>query len=226
MILVGHRGCCEEHATENTISAIKCAIENKLDAIEVDLRLTKDGFIVLHHDETLQRIYDSKLIINQSTLKDLREATERHPNPIITLEEMLDFIKGFPCFLEIKSGGVIEKLDKITESYQANVLSVLSFNLSNLNQYKKSGGKYPILFLPSRKNWGYGFLLAKFAGASVIGFRQYIRFFPITIYLSRKLGMQIYIYSINRQETYHVFAKKYKVDYLCGDSPKRLKSFK
>ncbi len=52
--VIAHRGA-SGHAPENTLSAIKKAIEMQADRIEIDIHLTKDGEVIVFHDATLDR---------------------------------------------------------------------------------------------------------------------------------------------------------------------------
>src|ERR1051326_5111070 len=52
--VVAHRGDCA-HAPENTLPAFELAVQKKADAIETDVRLTKDGVAVLLHDASLKK---------------------------------------------------------------------------------------------------------------------------------------------------------------------------
>lgn len=52
--IIAHRGASED-APENTLAAMQLAWEQKADAIELDIRLTRDGQIILLHDATTKR---------------------------------------------------------------------------------------------------------------------------------------------------------------------------
>lgn len=53
-LIIGHRGA-SRHAPENTLAAIRLAVESGADGIEIDLRLAKDGIPVVIHDADLLR---------------------------------------------------------------------------------------------------------------------------------------------------------------------------
>ncbi len=54
-----HRGA-SAYAPENTMEAFKLAIKQEVDGIELDVQLTKDGVVVVIHDETIDRVSDNK----------------------------------------------------------------------------------------------------------------------------------------------------------------------
>lgn len=53
---VAHRGDPYRHR-ENTLDSLRSALERGADAVETDVRLTRDGVPVLLHDETLKRLW-------------------------------------------------------------------------------------------------------------------------------------------------------------------------
>lgn len=225
MKIIGHRGCREHHATENTLSAFQCAIDNKLDAIEMDLHLSNDGYIVVHHDKDLKRIYDSDMIISRSNFKDLKTGTRYHKDSIVSLEETLKYIDGFPCVLEIKSEGVAEKLDQIIDNKRDNVVAIISFHSKFIRKYRSSGGVIPTGFLPDKKNFWISPFIARLSGAKIIGPSIACRYAPFLVDLARLLKLEIYIYPINSKVMNDLFKYRFKASYLVGDYPKKLRKF-
>src|SRR3954447_960778 len=56
-LVLGHRGA-SAYAPENTFAAFDLAMELGADGIETDVRVTRDGVLVLLHDETVDRTTD------------------------------------------------------------------------------------------------------------------------------------------------------------------------
>jgi len=54
ILVIAHRGAADE-APENTLPAIEAAIRMGCDIVEVDVRLSRDGKVVLIHDATVDR---------------------------------------------------------------------------------------------------------------------------------------------------------------------------
>src|SRR6187399_213065 len=69
--LVAHRGYAARFP-ENTLSALEAAIEAGARWVEIDVQLTSDGFPVLFHDRTLERMCGVKGAVHERTLSDLR----------------------------------------------------------------------------------------------------------------------------------------------------------
>ena len=70
-LIVAHRGDVT-NAPENTIPAFRSALDLGADAIELDVRLTRDEKIVVFHDRCLNRTSNGRGPVNQQTLVEVR----------------------------------------------------------------------------------------------------------------------------------------------------------
>lgn len=68
--VIGHRGH-RAHAPENTLASFHEAVALGVDALEFDLRVTRDGVLVVFHDETLERTTDGTGPVAQHTAAEL-----------------------------------------------------------------------------------------------------------------------------------------------------------
>lgn len=113
-----HRGFCSKYP-ENTILAFQKAIEEGVDGIENDVQLTKDGEMVLIHDETIDRTTDGRGYVKDYTLGELRKlnaaalfADQFGVLPIPTLREYFELVKDEPIVTNIEmKTGVFEYLE-------------------------------------------------------------------------------------------------------------------
>ena len=106
-----HRGA-SAYAPENTLAAFRLAEEQGADGIELDVQLTKDGQVVVIHDENIDRTGTGTGAVRDYTLEELRklsfhnhmEAYEGEKIP--TLEEVLTFVKQgrMEVNIELKTG--------------------------------------------------------------------------------------------------------------------------
>jgi glycerophosphoryl diester phosphodiesterase len=71
VIVIAHRGDWR-NAPENSLQAIKNCIEMGVDMVEIDIRETKDGKLVLMHDETIDRTTNGSGYVKDWTLDSLR----------------------------------------------------------------------------------------------------------------------------------------------------------
>ena len=102
-LVIAHRGA-SGHRPENTLPAYELAVEQGADMIEIDLHRTRDGAIVVTHDEELAGI-GGRGEIAQATLAEVRALDAGAGEPVPTLDEVLDgFAMRIPFNLELKRG--------------------------------------------------------------------------------------------------------------------------
>ena len=115
-LVIGHRGNAA-HAPENTLESFRQAAALGVDAIELDVRLTRDGVPVVIHDPTLGRTTDRGDAVADISLAGLRRAdagARFTPDAgatfpyrgrgltIPTLREVIDAVQGIPLLIEVK----------------------------------------------------------------------------------------------------------------------------
>ena len=106
-----HRGA-SGYAPENTLEAFALAGEQGAQGIELDVQLTKDGEVVVIHDETIDRVSTGKGAVRDYTLEELRRFSfhnhkkEYEGVQIPTLREVLEQVKpgGMEVNIELKTG--------------------------------------------------------------------------------------------------------------------------
>lgn len=103
---IAHRGLHDETAgaIENSISAAKAAIAKGY-AIECDVQLTRDGEVVVFHDDTLERLTSAKGRVDSHDAGELARLSLRGTSDMVpTLREFLSAIDArAPLVMEIKS---------------------------------------------------------------------------------------------------------------------------
>lgn len=164
-LIVAHRGARDE-APENSRSAFDAALNYPIDGIEFDVRITRDGVPVIHHDRSLIRTSGSRRKIESILFGEMSQIdigswfSKKFKNErILTFEKTIDlFSKKTRLFVEIKSNEdnylsetsriltlkVLETLNKrVLRKYSGNIF-VLSFNLNILDfaHQKAPGIKY------------------------------------------------------------------------------------
>lgn len=138
-----HRGA-SGYAPENTLAAFQEAIDMGVDGIELDVQLTKDGQIVVIHDETVDRTTDGKGWVKDLTFDEIRALDASYQNlmqggevvklakrfeeyesaQIPTMEEVFELIKPTKLWIniELKTGIVFypkleERIVEMTKKY-------------------------------------------------------------------------------------------------------------
>lgn len=128
MLVLAHRGA-SGYAPENTMPAFEKAIEQGADGFELDVQMTKDGEIVVIHDETIDRTSDGKGWVKDYTLEELRKFNfnrthkEYEHADIPTMREVFELVKptNLVINIEVKTGVVFypieEKLLALTKEF-------------------------------------------------------------------------------------------------------------
>ena len=235
ILVVAHRGFSGA-APENTLIAFEKAIEIGSDMIELDVHLSRDGEIVVIHDETLERTTNGKGMVADHTLKELKRldggssfgpqfAGEKIP----TLKEVLDLAKGrVPVNIEIKNpthgkytiGELAEKvLRQVNEAGMMDRIIFSSFNPAALEWIERNEPRAWIAFLFHRP---WNFL------GDIPGSQEYAVLNLRNIHLTRekvaeikKAGKRINVYTVNTDEELEQF-RRWGVDGIITNHPDRL----
>lgn len=102
MLVVAHRGLVGPDRPENTLAAVDAALTAGADGVEVDLRLTADGVLVLSHDADLRRLAGAPVPVVSSSWTQLTTAASRVGLRLCRAEEVLERAAGRRLVLEVK----------------------------------------------------------------------------------------------------------------------------
>ncbi|QIQ02413.1 glycerophosphodiester phosphodiesterase [Streptomyces liangshanensis] len=97
VVAVGHRGD-PYRIRENTLPSLRSALARGADAVEFDVRLTRDGVPVLLHDATLERLWEDERRLADLTLAEVREHTR---GGVPTLAEALAALPGARLMIDL-----------------------------------------------------------------------------------------------------------------------------
>jgi glycerophosphoryl diester phosphodiesterase len=113
---------------ENTLRSFVAAERAGLDAIELDLHLSKDGALVVIHDAEVDRTTDGSGAVADKTLAELRALDAGRGERIPVFEEVLDAV-GAPLQAEIKDVAAAEALAEVMHRRDlVSRVEVLSFH--------------------------------------------------------------------------------------------------
>ena len=98
-----HRGLWNAQRPENSLSAFRSAVDSGY-GIELDVHRTKDGVLVVHHDDNLKRVCGVDRRIAQSTLAEVRACHLSGTDEVVpTFDEVLEAVGGrVPLIVELK----------------------------------------------------------------------------------------------------------------------------
>ena len=128
--ILGHRGTRGEYQ-ENCAEALALALGRGITGFETDIRMTKDGHLVIMHDADVARVSDGKGIVEELTLAELKKfRLNNSSDQIPTMEEMLAPLKGRTdtlIELEMKSSKVTRetRLDEYLDKTYATAKRML-----------------------------------------------------------------------------------------------------
>jgi len=149
VLITAHRGA-SAMAPENTMAAMLAAIQAQADYAELDVQETKDGHVILLHDDNLQRTTTGTGFIWEKTLADLNgidaggwKASEFAGEPIPLLSAVIEQVRGkLKLNIEIKINGHQQQIEprvvKIIEEFDfVEHCIVTSFDSAAIDKVKK-----------------------------------------------------------------------------------------
>lgn len=111
MLVFAHRGFRSAERSENTLEAFQAALDQGADGIEFDLRLSKEGELVVFHDANLHRVAGDAHRVAEMTAHELSEVVLRHGGRIPTLNEVTAHVHAPILFdMEVKTHHAVEPL--------------------------------------------------------------------------------------------------------------------
>lgn len=215
-----HRGA-SGYAPENTLEAFALAGEQGAQGIELDVQLTKDGEVVVIHDETIDRVSTGKGAVRDYTLEELRRFSfhnhkkEYEGVQIPTLREVLEQVKpgGMEVNIELKTGiywypGLEEKtVELVKAAGMENRVIYSSFNHYSVQKILELDGEAETAYLYSDvllnvENY------AKNTG--VCGLHPAVYHLKMADFLEsyRKSGLKIRVWTVNDEADMRQFIEK------------------
>jgi len=158
-----HRGGAHEY-DENTMQAFQESYAKGIRGYETDIRITKDGHLVIFHDADLKRIMGKEGPIESLTLDEVKQLRTKKGNPIPTLDEVLAFFSDKPGVyieFEMKTDKPMydeNTLTRYCDELHANVYAsrpatseylLTSFDKRPLQYLKKTYPSADLLFIKS-----------------------------------------------------------------------------
>lgn len=204
MLRIAHRGA-SGYEVENSLNAFKKAVALKADMVELDVRLSKDGFVVVIHDKKVDRVSDGTGKVNTLTLHELKHLDTGNGQTIYTLEEILNWINGkVKINVDLKEdqaiGKTIELIEKFVEEkrFKYEDFLISAFKPGILWKIKKLNYKIPICFnfvaFPP-----FFLVLSKFMGMRYIKPQKRL-VTPEFSYIAHSMGFLILPWTINSKE--------------------------
>jgi glycerophosphoryl diester phosphodiesterase len=143
-LLSAHRGGAGAGLPENCMATFEATARHGWSMLEIDLRTTKDGVIVLMHDPTLDRTTNGKGPIKDRTWKELGELRlkDRQGNltehRIPTLDEAMKWARGKTLLALDKKEVPVKEVVRIIEQHRAESYALLmAYNINEVTECYK-----------------------------------------------------------------------------------------
>jgi glycerophosphoryl diester phosphodiesterase len=166
VLAIAHRGFSGA-APENTLAAFKRAMEVGSDMIELDVHLSKDGQVVVIHDDTLKRTTSGAGKVADLTLQELKKldagkwfGSRFFGEKIPTLREVLELTRGkIPVHIELKEGDlgqytitdlVDRSLEEVEQAGMLNQVLFGSFSLAAVDRVREKHPRLPVALICSK----------------------------------------------------------------------------
>lgn len=173
--VVGHRGAMG-HCAENTMASFERGLELGADWIELDVHLSRDGALIVIHDETLDRTTNGHGLVRDHTLAELKQIDAGDGQRIPTLDEVLDWarqrntvvdieIKNAPLYYEGIEQAVVSALNR---AQMAEQVIVISFDHASVQRVKALDDRVATGVLYACRPTDAGVGLARAAGADAV----------------------------------------------------------
>ncbi|MFD6210286.1 glycerophosphodiester phosphodiesterase [Peribacillus sp. NPDC060253] len=229
---IGHRGA-SGYCPENTMASYNKAVELGADFLEVDIHLSKDGVLVVHHDPTLDRTTNSKGNLRDYTAAELKELdagswyhTRFKNERIPLLSEVLEnFRSEVGILIEIKHPsfypGIEKKLAEELRKFHEypsnnNRIMVHSFDMESMKRFHQLMPDIQVGVLIKRR-------ITDQKLKEIAEFASFLN--PKHTILNTKLqmriqehGMKVYTWTVNNKKQMRKF-KKMKLDGIVSDYP-------
>lgn len=163
--VAAHQGWCAKYP-DNTMEGFRAALTLDVDQLETDVRVTKDGELVLIHDATVDRTTNGTGLVCEMTLEELKKLDAGDGAQIPTLIELMELVKDHPTItldVELKeypidgkdelAYSVCDRVLKMIDDYGFTDRCVVNTWNGKLHEYinDKYGDKYKQhLYYPQR----------------------------------------------------------------------------
>ena len=209
-----HRGLHDDAKAENSISAIKAAVENGY-GIEFDVRLASDGTLVVFHDDTLDRVCGREGKVRDFTAEEL--ATFKlagTDDGVPTFDEVLSAVDGrVPILVEIKEDAgdnsvskataerllsyngpyIVESFNPLSVKNASAILPEIACGFLSRHFTEEEETKKPLYFVLEH------LLLNRLCNPSFIAYKHEDHYMPM-LRLTRLLGARTIAWTVRSQE--------------------------
>lgn len=235
--IVAHRGAAAL-APENTLAAFRLAVEQGVDFVEIDVRLTADGVPVLMHDADLDRTTSGSGPLAAHTLEQVQAldagrwfSPEYAGEPVPTLEQFVALLGPAPAraFVELKGEWAPEQIAAVVELLRSNQLVhrvvLASFEIPALEQLRQQAPEYATILLTRELSDEMLETALSLRVSAVCAREQLFAESPEFFQRITRVGIGAIAYTLNAPEQWET-AEATGVDFLVTDDPVALAAWR
>ena len=213
-VIFAHRGS-SAHAPENTLAAFKLAVQQQAAAIELDVKLTADGQVVVLHDDTVDRTTNGTGRVNSMTLAELKQLDagskfdpECQSERIPTLAQVLETV-GNQIFINVEiknytspADDLSDKVVWLVKDYGLETSVMLSsFNMIALIRARALMPEIPLGLLTIKGLAGITLRSKLVRFGPLLAFHpHYLDVSPQLIQATHQVGARIHTYTVNQPD--------------------------
>jgi glycerophosphoryl diester phosphodiesterase len=216
VLKIGHRGA-RAYEPENTLSSFRRALELGVDAVELDVRKTRDNELVVIHNADVNKTTYGSGAVNELTLEEIQRFVTEKGEHVPTLEEVLDAVaRRVKVLVELKETGTEEQvMDLIRKKRLTENVIITSFNEDALRKVRELSDEVETgLIYVRHKN--------PIQAALDLKAEYLLPLYRFThssnIQKAHEAGLKVIVWTINNKEEADEYKKK-GVDGIASDMP-------
>ncbi len=223
-IMIAHKGFSGKYP-ENTALAFRMAGENGFGGAETDVRMTKDGVYVTHHDDEIFFADGTSCLISEHTFEELtaKPMLNRTTGDTVYLTQFREYLRilreyGMICFIELKgpytTAQVKGVFDLAAEEYALDKCILQSFGFENLLEARSLFPALPLMWTYGQGETGLGYERCFEHGFSIDA-DQYVTTHKM-IDDFHAHGLEVGVWTVNDADRIPLF-KEMGADYIESD---------
>jgi glycerophosphoryl diester phosphodiesterase len=216
VLKIGHRGA-RAYEPENTLSSFRRAMELGVDAVELDVRKTRDNELVVIHNADVNKTTNGSGLVNELTLDEIKRFVTEKGEKIPTLEEVLDSVgRRVKVLVELKETDIEEQvLNLIRKRGLIDNVILISFHEDALRKVRElDDGVATGLIYVSHKNPIQAALDLK--AEYLLPLYRFTH--SANVKKAHEKGLKVIVWTINTKEEVAEYRKK-GVDGIATDRP-------
>jgi glycerophosphoryl diester phosphodiesterase len=217
--IIAHRGFSSRYL-ENTLAAVRAALELGVDFVEIDVQETRDGALIVFHDYRLNRICGGHGRVRHKTLAEIQRLNPQVP----TLREVLSACKGkAQVLIEIKRADPRKVAGLVAKLRMEREVVVFSLSVARMKQLAAADPGIPRFGLIARNPlWAMARLKAAVA-VEGLGISRRLITSPRVVRRIHRRGWKVFVWTVNREAEMKKLAS-WGVDGIITNHPDRAKS--